>query len=69
MSIVLVALLGVVAVVCFIMFLFIGFWMGRQIADKESGIFEPPDKTGGQPVIEEDPYADALRIEKSEGSL
>lgn len=68
MNIVWVVILSVGAVVCFIMFLFVGFWMGRQTQDQKMEIFTP-NKAGGQPVIEEDPYADALRREKSEGSL
>ena len=70
MSMIFVAILALLAVVCFIMFLFIGFWMGRQTQEKEPNIFSPPDKTGGQPLFDEDPYRDALlNREKSEGSL
>ncbi len=56
----------------FILFLFIGFWMGRKTQDKEMQFIQP-DKTGGQPLFEEDPYADAMKepkeFTKGEGSL
>lgn len=56
----------------FIIFLFIGFYMGTKTQGKDIEIFQP-DKTGGQPLFEEDPYADAMReskeFTKGEGSL
>jgi hypothetical protein len=61
-----------VALVCVIVFffivLFVGFCMGRQTVDKPVKIL-PISKVGGQPLFEEDKYADAMRREKSEGSL
>lgn len=50
-------------------FLALGFWMGRKTQGEKDIIIGPPDKTGGQPTFEEDPYADAMRYEKTEGSL
>jgi hypothetical protein len=46
--------------------LMVGFWMGRHTLEKKVFI---RSKAGGQPVFEEDPYADAMRDEKNEGSL
>jgi len=54
------------ALVGAVVFLFIGFWMGRHTLEKQ--VFEP-SKTGGQPLFEADPYADALRDERNEGTL
>jgi hypothetical protein len=56
----------IIVIVFFFVTLFIGFWMGRNTLEKKVFI---NNKTGGQPLFEEDPYADALRREKSEGSL
>jgi hypothetical protein len=61
------AIVLIVVVVFFFVTLFIGFWMGRNTLEKKVFI---NNKTGGQPLFEEDPYADAqTRREKSEGSL
>jgi hypothetical protein len=59
---------AVVMAILFIGFIYMGFWMGRHTVEKEI-VATPPDDSGGQPVFEEDPYADALRAVKGEGSL
>jgi hypothetical protein len=60
--------IAVVVLVCFIIAVFFGFWMGRQTVEKQIEIIRP-SSTGGQPLFEQDLYADAMRREKSEGSL
>jgi hypothetical protein len=69
-----VTILQVIAVlvagaIVFLAVLWVGFWMGRHTIEKTVHI--PISVAGGQPVIEEDPYAEALKDqrEKGEGSL
>jgi hypothetical protein len=53
-------------IVFFFVVLFVGFWMGRNTLEKKVFI---NNKTGGQPLFEEDKYADAMRNDKNTGSL
>jgi hypothetical protein len=64
---IIVMILIVLAVALTFSSILFGFWMGRQTLEKK--IMNPPNKTGGQPVFEQDPYADALRTPKIEGGL
>jgi hypothetical protein len=63
-----VVLIATVVLIVFMIAVFFGFWMGRQTVEKPIEILKP-SKAGGQPVFEEDPYRDAMKNEKSEGSL
>jgi hypothetical protein len=62
----------IVAIVIVVLAIFaaiwFGFWMGRQSIDKPVHL-PTLKKPGGEPLFEEDPYADAMRETKSEGSL
>ena len=55
------------AFIAFMVAIGFGFWMGRMTVGKPLNL--PIPKTGGQSLFEEDPYADAMRRDKSEGSL
>jgi hypothetical protein len=48
-------------------FILLGFWMGRHTQEKDFIVTK--DVSGGQILIEEDPYAEAMSNRKSEGSL
>ena len=68
---ILVIVLIVVVFACLAAAVIMGFWMGRQTISESVRPMTLINKTGGQPLFEEDPYADAARDmrEKSEGSL